>query len=438
MMGKHKLLSALGPGILFASTCIGVSHLVQSTRAGAVYGFELVWIILLANLFKYPFFEYASRYANATETSIIDGYNRLSKWILYLYGAITIGTMFFVTSAVFVVTAGFMDNLLGFETIFKAIGLSYNNYTPVLILFLVCLAILYTGKYMILDNLMKIIGSVLLISTVIAFTKSIMLGGVTQVENFVPPNLSDFSSEEGQNHFAFIIALMGWMPTAMDLSSWNSLWTVAQIKEKRVKPSLKATLFGFNFGYIISAFLAICFVTLGANLFYGSGNELAQSSVGFAGQVVEMFTNAMGPWSKWLIGIASFSVMFGTAIAVLDGYARSSSRIIEIAFYENKKLDANHRKNDYLKSIIGLSIISLLLIIILTGSNGFTFIIDLATTISFIVAPIVAILNFKLVQAKYVGSENTPPFWMKILSYLGIVFLTGFALVYIFPDLLPL
>ena len=36
-------LKAVGPGILFAGACIGVSHLVQSTRAGAGYGFDLLW-----------------------------------------------------------------------------------------------------------------------------------------------------------------------------------------------------------------------------------------------------------------------------------------------------------------------------------------------------------------------------------------------------------
>ncbi|MGB2229355.1 MAG: hypothetical protein ACPHZB_07495, partial [Flavobacteriales bacterium] len=34
----ERWLKTLGPGILFASTCIGVSHLVQSTRAGALAG----------------------------------------------------------------------------------------------------------------------------------------------------------------------------------------------------------------------------------------------------------------------------------------------------------------------------------------------------------------------------------------------------------------
>ena len=46
----------LGPGILFASTAIGVSHLVQSTKAGALFGFGLLWAVILANLLKYPFF----------------------------------------------------------------------------------------------------------------------------------------------------------------------------------------------------------------------------------------------------------------------------------------------------------------------------------------------------------------------------------------------
>ena len=69
----ERWLKTLGPGILFASTCIGVSHLVQSTRAGALAGFGLVWAVAAANAAKYPFFEFGSRYASATGTSLIQG-----------------------------------------------------------------------------------------------------------------------------------------------------------------------------------------------------------------------------------------------------------------------------------------------------------------------------------------------------------------------------
>lgn len=435
-MAIKNILKALGPGILFASTCIGVSHLVQSTRAGAVYGFDLIWIILLANLFKYPFFEYASRYANATGTSIIDGYNRLGKWVLLLYGLITIGTMFFVTSAVGVVTSGFMDNLLGISVYFKNKGFEHPEIITPILLFGICFGILVSGKYKVLDILIKVVGSILLISTLIAFTKSLIAGGIQPYEGFVPPDLSDLTTPEGIGHLGFIIALMGWMPTALDLSAWNSLWTVARMKQTGYRPKLKETLFDFNFGYIISALLAICFVTLGANLLYGSPEELSGSSAGFAAQVVEMFTSAMGDWSKWIIGIAAFCIMFGTAIAVMDGYARSSERILEILFLEGKKQNLDNRKREYVISILILSVVSFVLMYFLyfdpslESKSGFKSIVDLATSTSFVVAPVIAILNFILVQKKYIGEGFTPPLWKKVISYFGILFLTGFSIFY--------
>ena len=114
---KLPISKTLGPGILFASTAIGVSHLVQSTKAGAMFGFGLLWAIVLANLLKYPFFEFGSRYANATGKSIIDGYLKLGKWVLWLYFLITVGSMFFVCAAVGKVTTGFMQNLFHLEKI---------------------------------------------------------------------------------------------------------------------------------------------------------------------------------------------------------------------------------------------------------------------------------------------------------------------------------
>ena len=150
------LKKTLGPGILFASTAIGVSHLVQSTRAGANYGFGLLIFIIVANLFKYPFFEFASRYSNSTGKSIIEGYELLGRWVLWSYLIITLISMFFITSAVGAVTAGFLQNL--FQT--DHYGL-WNH----LILFLTCGLILTIGKYNILDSLIKVIGCVLLLST---------------------------------------------------------------------------------------------------------------------------------------------------------------------------------------------------------------------------------------------------------------------------------
>ena len=78
-------LKKLGPGLLFAGAAIGVSHLVQSTRAGADFGFGLLWALLLINLFKYPFFQFGPRYAIATGESLLEGYQKLGKGVLIAY-----------------------------------------------------------------------------------------------------------------------------------------------------------------------------------------------------------------------------------------------------------------------------------------------------------------------------------------------------------------
>ena len=241
----ERLSKTLGPGILFASTAIGVSHLVQSTRAGAEFGFALIGFVILASLLKYPFFEYGSRYASATGTSIIDGYKKLGKHALVLYFLITIASMFFVTAAVGFVTAGFLENLFQVEFL--------GNWT-VVILFLICATILVIGKYRALDGLIKIIVSVLVVSTVMAFVLALVNGPVEKAIDFEPKIIWNSAG------IFFLIALMGWMPTAIDLSSWNSLWTLERIKQTGFKPKLKETIFEFRLAYIITTILALFFI----------------------------------------------------------------------------------------------------------------------------------------------------------------------------------
>ena len=85
MSSRAGFLKAFGPGLLWAATAVGVSHLVQSTRAGASYGFSLVGLIILAMILKYPLFEAGPRYAVATGKSLLEGYIRLGRWAVWIY-----------------------------------------------------------------------------------------------------------------------------------------------------------------------------------------------------------------------------------------------------------------------------------------------------------------------------------------------------------------
>lgn len=411
----QNLIKTLGPGILFASTAIGVSHLVQSTKAGALFGFALVPFVIAANIFKYPFFEFGSRYANATGESIIDGYKRLGNWALWLYFIITIGSMFFVSSAVGAVTAGFMENLF---------GLGAYHMTTTIVLFIGCGSILMLGKYGVLDSLVKVIGAVLLFSTLLAFVLALIQGPEIPISETRAPDVWSGSS------VLFVIALMGWMPTAVDLSAWNSLWTVERIKQTGYRPTLKETLVDFNFGYIVSAVLSICFLTLGAYMLFGTGTELEQSAAGFSSQVVGMFTNFIGDWSYVIIAAASFSIMFGTCIAVFDGYGRGLSRTWALLRSNEVGEKVESSSSVYARGI-GVVVVGAFLIVYFL-SEKLSVLVNVATTISFIIAPVVAVINYRLVTGNLVKKEYHPKLWLRILSWGGIVFLTGFAGYYLY------
>ena len=143
-----KTISKLGPGLLFAGAAIGVSHLVQSTRAGADFGFGLIWALILVNLFKYPFFQYGPRYAIATGESLLDGYYKIGKPFLLAYFILNLLTMFTIQTAVTIVTAGLASSLFGFTD---------NMVVWSLIITVSCYIILLVGKYRLLDKMIKVI-----------------------------------------------------------------------------------------------------------------------------------------------------------------------------------------------------------------------------------------------------------------------------------------
>jgi len=408
-MFTKKFLKTLGPGILFATTAIGVSHLVQSTRAGAEYGFALIGFALMANILKYPFFEFGSRYANATGKSLIYGYNKMGKGMLILYLGITLISMFTVAAAVTYVCVGLMINLF---------QLPLDPSEASILLMAICMAILLSGKFSLLDSLIKLIGAVLLISTLIAFVMTLWHGPVATWEQLVLP------LELDKSNVFFIIALMGWMPTAVDLSTWNSIWTLERIKQTDYLPTLKETLKEFNIGYWITAGLSICFITLGAFLIYGSGTELSNSSAGFANQVVGMFTTALGKGAYYFIAISAFSVMFSTCITVYDGYSRAMSETTALL------LDASRKEIKTYK--LWLTIVLVGGFIVINNFLGnFKELVDLATIISFVIAPLIAIVNFKLVLSDDLTPEEKPNLIMRVLSVLGIVYLLGFSLLFV-------
>jgi len=402
---------ALGPGIIWAGAAVGVSHLVQSTRAGANYGFSLVGIVILANILKYPFFEYGPRYAASTGESLVHGYYRLGKWGLYLFLFLTIATMFTIQAAVTAVTTGLVENL--FPNVFP-------SFVWTIVLLSVCLFIILLGKYRTLDRLMKVVIVVLSVSTIVS-----VIAAAGKGFNPNPQFAKNF--EWSITDIAFLIALVGWMPSAIDISVWNSVWTVAKMKQTGYKPTLKEVKTDFNIGYIGTAILSVCFLSLGAFIMYGTGNGFPQSGVEFSNTLIKLYTKSIGQWAYYFIAIAALATMFSTTLTVLDAYPRVLKPTTELLF---PQINPNKR-NGYINFVWLTILLSGTIMVIFIFSGKMKMLVDIATTFSFITAPVLGYLNFKVVRGRNIKEEYRPGRLMVILSWTGIISLSGFAVYFL-------
>jgi Mn2+/Fe2+ NRAMP family transporter len=398
---KKSILQSLGPGLLFAGAAIGVSHLVQSTRAGAEFGFGLIWALLLVHLFKYPFFQFGPRYAAATGETLLDGYKKLGKGVLFTYYILNFATMFTIQAAVTMVTAGLASQLFGFTN-------DLVLWSTVLLF--ISLTFLVVGKYKLLDNLMKYIIIILTISTIIAVSMALFsTKEVFDVTQIIPL---------GTVELTFLIAFLGWMPAPLDISIWHSIWSVEKDKTNVVKTKLKDALFDFNIGYISALFLGICFLLLGALVMYKSGENFSDKGGVFATQLIALYTRNLGDFSYIFIAIAAFTTMFSTTITTLDASPRAMHRTTKLLF--NKEL-----KYGYWFWILFLFIGTVLILKFFMDNMGL--LVKTATILSFLTAPFYAILNYTLITGKHTPKKYQPGIFLKVLSGIGIVFLIGFS-----------
>ena len=402
---KSNWFKKLGPGLLFAGAAIGVSHLVQSTRAGADFGFGLIWALVIIHIVKYPFFQFGPRYATATGESLLDGYKRLGKPVLIAYFILNLATMFTIQAAVTIVTAGLAANLFGITT---------NPVIWSVIITLFCFVLLVIGRYKLLDQFMKLIVITLTLSTLIA----LILAAINTENSY---NFTQILPK-GSIEVGFLIAFLGWMPAPLDVSIWQSLWALEKQKDETNEYNTKQAIFDFNIGFIGTLLLGICFVALGAIVMYHSSETFSGSAVKFSEQLIGLYTNNFGEEVSIFIAAAAFTTMFSTTITTLDASPRAMTKTVDL-------LTNKSYKNMYWFWLVFLSIGTILILVYFMSEMGM--LIKIATVLSFLTAPFFAIINYMLISGKHTPENWRPSLPLKILSWFGILFLIGFSIWYL-------
>lgn len=405
---------AFGPGLMWAAAAVGVSHLVQSTRAGAIAGFGLAGVVLLALVLKYPFFEFGPRYAAATGLSLVEGYRRVGRWALWLYLLITLSTALVVQVAVVLFTS-FLLKLV--------FGVAWSVPVVAGVLCGACATILAVGRFRTLDRVIKVVMVLLAASTLLAAALS--LSRMDPADALFPagPMINDGVT------LAFLLALVGWMPSAIDISVWSSLWTLAKDASSGRRSGLRDVLLDFRIGYVGTGVLAFAFLTLGATIMFGAGHEFSERGTEFSRQLADLYTGTLGSWTRPVVYTAIMTTMFSTSLTVVDGFPRAIDRGFRVAFVDPRGTSAYAGTGRaYWSAVFILATLTVLVLAVFGGA--LTAMIDFATIVSFLTAPALGYLNLRAVTSPDVPEGMRPGRLLTALAWTGLVVLGGFAVLY--------
>lgn len=407
---RANLWKALGPGILVSCAAIGGSHLVWSTRAGADFGWSLVGLIVLTNVFKFPFFLYGQRYTAATGESLLEGYLRQGRGYVWVFLLINI-----LTGMINIAGVGMLSGAL--LAGYGITGLSIAQLTSMLIC--ACAGMLLLGSYKLLDGMAKVVIIVLAVSTMAAV--ALAVPNRTEVPaDFVAASPWTWAA------FPFLISLLGWMPAPVDLSAWSSLWMFSRRDQTGHMATVRETSIDFYLGYVAAAVLAVFFVALGALVMFGSGQTFAEGGIGFSNQLVALYTATIGEWSRPLILSAAFVTMFSTTLTCVDGYPRSLAACCVLLKV------VPERRFSWINNAWMIVSAAVACVVVMVFVKNLLQLLSFAAVVSFLTSPVLAWINYKVMTGANVPERDRPGLAMRALSWMGLVFFAVMTAGYVY------
>lgn len=401
-------MARLGPGLMLAAAAVGVSHLVQSTRAGADFGLSFVWLVVLISILKYPAFRFAVDYASLTNHSLVYAYSKLGRipmaWLLIGF----VVDMFVATSAVSLVTAGLLISVF---------NLPFSGPHVAIAVAVLSALVLINGRYARAERIIKTLVFAFSALAITAMFLALPLLGTDGRDLFATVTPS-------RSLAVFVIAIAGWMPMPMTGSIFLSMWA----REKKTlggdSISHRSAIADLRFGWILTVVLAISFMLMGTAILFQTDRIIPTSAGAFATELMSIFTAIIGSWSYPLIAAAAIAVMWSTVIALMDVLPRVASRLIDCMAGRAEQATTKYT------SLLGIQVLGVTLIMLLMLSNFGAFI-NFATSAGFITAPALAYYNYRAVMSAEVASQYRPVSALLLWHWIGFAALALFAIAFI-------
>jgi len=296
----------IGPGIIWAMSAIGQTHVVLSTYAGARFGFDLLWMVVLAHVLTYPVFEFGARYAIATGHSLNHAYLGMLgvRWIAVPFlGFMVLAVPFLLVASLGSVTASIL------LAAFPSVGFA----TWAGVIAVGTAALLFGGHYRWLERLNLAMASILLVGVAIAFGLEPPEGGALTA-GLLPAIPA--------GALVTLVAMMR-LPSDAGSSILLSAWALERrdaAPEDSPAEAMRGILFGLRCGYALSLGVSFVFLSLGATVLRPRGVDL--EGVDLALQLSRVFTETVGAWTFPLFILIAFVALFSGYYAAADGVPR--------------------------------------------------------------------------------------------------------------------
>lgn len=321
-----------GPGLLWMVSAVGSGSVLFTPRVGARYGYEFLWMALIFMFFMWTMIREVGRYTVVTGNTIFDGYREISgksNWALY-----------FILIPQFlaaVVTIAGIAALAG-SAMMIALPWHYEAYASALIV--VCLSLVISGTYKVIELVTSILGGVLvlvvMVSAIVVFPNlQDILSGIVPA---IPPNMD----------VEFVIPWVGFILAGASGIMWFSYWVSAReyggslsdfedvkkipeeeeqddiekSKEKydQLKSWFKTMSITAGIGVVGGGLILISFLILGTELLKPQG--LIPEGMNVAEDLTNLLANIWGDLGKWLLIIGIMIALTGTILSNQDGYGR--------------------------------------------------------------------------------------------------------------------
>jgi Mn2+/Fe2+ NRAMP family transporter len=387
-----KWLYSLGPGLITAALVFGPSKITIASKMGAVYGYQLIWVVVVAILFMNVFTSMAARIGIATRQSLLSTIRE--KW------GKAIGV--FIGIGVFLVTASFqagnatgigisLEELTGISSVVWIV--SFNLFSIALLFF--------RGFYKILEKVMIL----LIVFMFFSFITTMILvkPDLAAIAVGLKPSIPSGST-------TLVIAFI-----ASCFSIVGAFYQSYLIQERRrVTPGIVQKSTDNTTGIVLLGLMVSFVIICGATVLYPG-----HATVNNAGDMARALEPLFGRYASQLFLFG----LFGASFSAMIGNATVGGTLLGDALGFGNQLGSNKTKG-----LIALVMIIGAFVAIKFGRLPLELIV-LAQSVTILIVPFIAIAMYLISNDKKIMGTHANSGLVKLIGLAGLFVLLGLAVV---------